>query len=93
MHTRDYGLLLKNNMFDKKMSRTAIRKAFNLKCFLCICLEPLKWFDPVQFWTDTWTFRADNNPDIKVHEDNMGPIWGWQDPGGPHVGPMDFAIW
>ena len=23
----------------------------------------------------------------------MGPIWGWQDPGGPHVGPMNFAIW
>ena len=23
----------------------------------------------------------------------MGPIWGRQDPGGPHVGPMNFAIW
>ena len=23
----------------------------------------------------------------------MGPIWGWQDPGGPHVGPMNLAIW
>ena len=23
----------------------------------------------------------------------MGPIWGLQDPGGPHVGPMNFAIW
>ena len=23
----------------------------------------------------------------------MGPIWGRQDPGGPHVGPMKFAIW
>ena len=23
----------------------------------------------------------------------MGPIWGRQDPGGPHVGPMDFVIW
>ena len=22
----------------------------------------------------------------------MGHIWGRQDPGGPHVGPMDFAI-
>ena len=21
------------------------------------------------------------------------PIWGRQDPGGPHVGPMNFAIW
>ena len=31
--------------------------------------------------------------DSKVHGANMGPIWGRQDPGGPHVGPMDFAIW
>ena len=23
----------------------------------------------------------------------MGPTWGRQDPGGPHVGPMKFAIW
>ena len=23
----------------------------------------------------------------------MGPIWGRQDPGGPHVGHMNFAIW
>ena len=21
----------------------------------------------------------------------MGPIWGRQDPGGPHVGPMNIA--
>ena len=32
-------------------------------------------------------------PDSKVHGANMGPIWGRQDPGGPHVGPMSFAIW
>ena len=32
-------------------------------------------------------------PDNRVHEANMGPIWGQQDPGGPHVGPMNLAIW
>ena len=32
------------------------------------------------------------NPDSKVHGANMGPIWGRQDPGGPHVRPMNFAI-
>ena len=37
---------------------------------------------------DTWTL-----PDNKVHGANMGPIWGRQDPGGPHVSPMNFAIW
>ena len=24
---------------------------------------------------------------------NMGSIWGPKDPGGPHIGPMNFAIW
>ena len=35
----------------------------------------------------------ENTPDSKVHGANMGPIWGRQDPGGPHVGPMNFVIW
>ena len=36
---------------------------------------------------------AKNIPDNKVYGANMGPIWGRQDSGGPHVGPMNFAIW
>ena len=32
-------------------------------------------------------------PDSKVHGANVGPTWGRQDPGGPHVGPMNFANW
>ena len=32
-------------------------------------------------------------PDNKIHGANMGPIWGQQDPGGPHVGPVNFVIW
>ena len=31
-------------------------------------------------------------PDSKVYWANTGPIWGRQDPVGPHVGPMNFAI-
>ena len=31
-------------------------------------------------------------PDSMVHGTNMGPTWGRQDPGGPHVGPMNLAI-
>ena len=34
-----------------------------------------------------------NVPDSKVHGVNMGPIWGWQDPGGSHVAPMNIAVW
>ena len=33
-----------------------------------------------------------DNPDNKVHGAYMGPTWGRQHPGGPHVGPMNFAI-
>ena len=33
-----------------------------------------------------------NDPDSKVHEAYMGPTWGRQDPGEPHVGPMNLAI-
>ena len=28
----------------------------------------------------------------RVHGANMRPIWGREVPGGPHVGPMNFAI-
>ena len=31
--------------------------------------------------------------DSKFHGANMGPIWGQQDPVGPHIGPMNFDIW
>ena len=33
-----------------------------------------------------------DNLDSKVHGAVMGPTWGRQDPGGPHVGPMNLAI-
>ena len=32
-------------------------------------------------------------PDNKVLGANMGPIWGRHASGGPHVGPINFAIW
>ena len=35
---------------------------------------------------------ATDYPDSKVHGAYMWPIWGQQDPGGPHVGPMNLAI-
>ena len=44
-----------------------------------------------QYTTLSW--RGHDAPDSKVHGANMGLIWGRQDPGGPHVGPMNFAIW
>ena len=41
-----------------------------------------------------WCLKSPKNrPDSKVHGANMGPTWGRQDPGGPHVAPMNLAIW
>ena len=31
-------------------------------------------------------------PDIKVYGANMGPTWGRQEPGGPHVGPISGIL-
>ena len=38
------------------------------------------------------TPTTQDHPESKVHGANMGPIWSQEDPGGPHVGPMNFAI-
>ena len=38
-------------------------------------------------------FTIQGNLDSKVHGANMGPIWDRQDPGGSHVGHMNFVIW
>ena len=38
-------------------------------------------------------FNKDSIPDSKVYGANMGPIWGRQDPYGPHVGLINLAIW
>ena len=75
---------------------------------LLIILHTKKWFvfeqaifecgqwasDLLNFLLLTDSSSHDNAlQDSKVHGANMGPIWGRQDLGGPHVGPMNFAIW
>ena len=42
---------------------------------------------------DDWLIIHNINPDSKVHGEIMGPIWVRQDPGGPHGGPVNLAIW
>ena len=46
-------------------------------------------------WLDTITGQICFKPfpDSNVHWANMGPTWGRQDPGGPHVGHVNLAIW
>ena len=40
-----------------------------------------------------YLIRKFSHLDSKVYGANMGPILGRKDTGGPHVGPMNFAIW
>ena len=55
-------------------------------CSQCLVYLPDKGF--------IYTGACVNNiPDSKVHGAIMGPILGRQDPGGPHVDPMNLAIW
>ena len=40
-----------------------------------------------------WWGEINKCPDSKVHGDYMGPTWVLSSLGGPHVGPMNLAIW
>ena len=45
------------------------------------------------FYLQLLVIYVNNVPDSKVHGANMGSIWDRQDLGGPHVDPMNLAIW
>ena len=40
-----------------------------------------------------WAKYVYISPDSKAHGANMGPTWVLSAPDGPHVGPMNLAIW
>ena len=44
-------------------------------------------------WCQGVQREIQQSPDSKVHGANMGPLWGRQDPEGPHVGLMNIVIW
>ena len=53
-----------------------------------------QWNQPLWWRKAAWPRKYNwAIPDSKVYGANMGPIWALQDPGGPRVGPMYFAIW
>ena len=51
------------------------------------------YYHQLQQSSEQKVYHARTHADSKIHGTNMGPIWGRQDPGGPHVGSMKFAIW
>ena len=68
-------------------------------CFRTKTMPIYIWFVPNHYigYLDRFYKRfmslLRNCPDSKVHGANMGPIWGRQDLGRPHGGPMDLIIW
>ena len=94
LHT---NLILRNTFQCKFNDNTKI--SFNVHVFESFGCKMLAILFRHQFnyllmlWNDPFFYKTLNCPDSKVHGANMGPIWGRQDPGGPHVGPVNFAIW
>ena len=72
-----------------------------VECGVSFVISMEKWYHKISsvhtmhIVLFTWSiiYGGRHHPDSKVHGANMGPIWGRQDPGGPHVGPMNFVIW
>ena len=52
----------------------------------CIQVPPWHWDNVIDIPLTV------HDPDSKVHGANMGPTWVLSAPGGPHVGPINFAI-
>ena len=82
------------------ISMTKPKKAVKVACVYRLLLDSdvdrvFKYqMDMKKMWDSDLIIRGKKvSPDSKVHEANMGPIWGQQDPGGPHVGHMNLAIW
>ena len=69
--------------------------------FHCTCSSIFWYTRPVSYnisHPSVWSIMkgdvvSANDSWYIAHVANMGPIWGRQDPDGPHVGPMNFAIW
>ena len=83
---------LKHVPQSKKCHSTLFGKLIRyvLKIIQCIYLPP--HFVTIYRFTDDVALPIHYHHN-KVHGAITGPIWGRQDPGGPHVGLMNFASW
>ena len=65
-------------------------------CHVCgafCCSQSSSFMAPMAALVQEVSTRNYVFPNCKVYGANMGPTWGRQDPGGPHVGPINLAIW
>ena len=61
--------------------------------FLCICIDASVGFTGLGIYVCLMAKYTYVSMYTLIARSMMGPIWGRQDPGGPHVGPMNMAIW
>ena len=78
-------LIVRGHVFDRRPWWMHVHIAF---------FQSLHYSEEKQIQLGLWKRHGTTlYPDSKVHGANMGPTWGRQDPGGPHVGHMNLAIW
>ena len=60
-----------------------------------LCRWLLRWNWRLSHMKSIWNliFITSHKICFKVRGANMGHVWGRQDPGGSHVGPINFAMW
>ena len=92
-------------MKSSDLPKLHLHKSNHTKCL--ISFTTVRCYIVVQIWIIHWYFLCkfdsviivkvlsailNATPDSKVHGANMGPNWGRQDTGGPHVGAMNLGI-
>ena len=70
-----------------------VAKTLHYERQMCVYLHQIPWLLMMQVVKASTTLVLAKYSDSKVHGANTGPIRGRHDPGGPQVGPMNFAIW
>ena len=68
---------------------TCVTCIWNVYCYTHLCLANMK----IRSFILRRKLLIEAFRDSKFHGANTGPTWGRQDPGGPHVGPMNLANW
>ena len=79
--------LVMQNMNKKKCKYSSVTTIY------CHWYGTVGWNPPLWKAGTYLSWISNTIPDSKVHEANMGPTWVLSAPDGPHVGPMNFAIW
>ena len=76
-------------IYDSQIHINCMSGTDGTSVYITICM------DGIGESTTRWKSHGNVVPSLiaRFMGPTWGPIWGRQDPGGPNVGPMNFAIW